>query len=65
LIDGSVFSDQQLSCYVPVFPFAQSKDEWYIGTLAMQKYYTVYDGRPNEHFGADLRVGIAIASSWY
>ena len=31
----------------------------------MKKYYTVFDGRPNEHFGADLRVGIAIASSWY
>lgn len=31
----------------------------------MQKYYTVFDGRPNEHFGADLRVGIAMASSWY
>lgn len=32
----------------------------------MLKYYTVFDGRPNIGLqGADLRVGISMASSWY
>ena len=32
----------------------------------MEKYYTVFDGRPNEqHYGADLRVGIGMVNLHY
>ena len=31
----------------------------------MEKYYTVFDGRPNEHYGADLRVGIGMVNQHF
>lgn len=60
---GDNFGSSADECWLAFFPY-DGDDTWYLGTVFMQKYYTVFDLSPYTTEGQDtLQIGLAFPNS--